>query len=91
MEPLAPSREEVERRLHALFLESCSIEVPSAETDLLETGLLDSLTLVELLVQVEHEFAATIPLDALEIDDIRSIRRIAAVVLARRSSAERQE
>src|ERR1700716_916414 len=36
-------------RLRALFLRHLHLEVPSADTDLLETGLLDSLQLVDLL------------------------------------------
>ena len=34
--------------LYRLFAERLHIEVPSADTDLIETGLLDSLRLVEL-------------------------------------------
>src|SRR5258706_6886307 len=37
-------------RLHALFLARFNIDVPTPDTDLLETGLLDSLQLVELLL-----------------------------------------
>ena len=51
--------------------------MPSPDTDLIEGGLLDSLALVELLFALEHEFAVTIALDKLDIDEFRSIRSIA--------------
>jgi len=38
----------------ALFAESFHIEVPSSDTDLLESGLLDSFQFVELLAQLER-------------------------------------
>lgn len=62
--------------LFTLFRESLNVEVPSEHTDLLEEGLLDSLSLVELLVQLEEKFEVTVSIEDLEIDDFRSIRRI---------------
>ncbi len=57
------------------------VEVDSLDTDLLQAGLLDSLALIQLLVHLEERFAVRIPLDELEIEDLRSIcsmaRRIA--------------
>ena len=70
-------------RLDALFVECFHIEVPSPDTDLLETGILDSLQFVELLVQLEQRFGFKVQVDAINIDDLRTLERIARVVAAR--------
>jgi acyl carrier protein len=67
-------------RLRALFLRHLHLEVPSADTDLLETGLLDSLQLVDLLLLIEEEFGRRISLEAIELDDLRSLTRLAELV-----------
>src|SRR5256885_1683091 len=67
-------------RLRALFLRHLHLEVPSADTDLLETGLLDSLQLVDLLMLIEEEFGRRISLEAIELDDLRSLTRLAGLV-----------
>jgi len=46
----------------------------------METGLLDSLTLVELMSSLEEEFGIHISFDEVEIDNFRSARRIAEFV-----------
>jgi len=65
-----------------------NIEVPADDTDLFETGLLDSLTFVELLVHVEETMGVTVALDQLEPQNFRSIRHIAMFVLANQPTAE---
>jgi acyl carrier protein len=72
--------EAVTDRVQRLFVETLNVEVPSPDTDLIEGGLLDSLALVELLFALEREFAVTIPLENLDIDTFRSVRRIAEFV-----------
>jgi acyl carrier protein len=56
------------------------IDVDSDETDLLATGLLDSLALIQLLVHIEEKFGVRIALDEIEIEDLRSVVSIAALV-----------
>ena len=70
----------LQRRIAALFAEHLQIEVPSPETDLIGEGILDSLKFVELLVQLEQTFGIRISLDELELDQFRSVRRIAEFV-----------
>jgi methoxymalonate biosynthesis acyl carrier protein len=79
METLIP----LQSRLEKFFLERLHIEIPSVDTDLLEVGALDSLAFVELLHYVEEEFQITVPLDDLEVDDFRSIEKIAKYVATR--------
>ncbi|HEY8068141.1 MAG TPA: acyl carrier protein [Burkholderiales bacterium] len=68
------------QRLRVLFFERFHVEVPSPDTDLLETGMLDSLQLVELLLEIEQEFGLRISIDAIELDDLRSLARLARVL-----------
>jgi acyl carrier protein len=75
------------RDLTTLFLDRLFIEVPSAETDLLESGLLDSLQLVKLLLYIEEDLGHRIPLDEIGLDDLRSLERIARVIAARQLPA----
>jgi len=63
-----------------LLSEKLFIEVDSPETDLLSTGLLDSLGLIQLLVHLEEKFGVRIALDEIEIEDLRSVASIAALV-----------
>ena len=78
------------RRLGALFVESLHIEVPSADTDLFETGILDSLQLVALLVQLEQSFGFKIKIEDIDLDDLRTLAGIARLVAARTGGAGSQ-
>ena len=71
--------DQVVERVLSLF-EGLSIDVGSPTTDLIDTGLLDSLALVELIAGIENEFEVDLALDALEIDSFRSVESIAAFV-----------
>jgi len=55
------------------------------DVDLLKTGLLDSLQLVYLLLLIEEEFGRRISLEAIELDDLRSLARLAELVSRPRS------
>ena len=60
-----------------IFSEKLNVEVPSVDTDLVEGGILDSLAFVELLVCLEQEFVVEVPMDSIDIDNFRSIAKIA--------------
>jgi acyl carrier protein len=63
-------------RLRALMLEHLHIEVPSADTDLLESGVLDSLQLVDLLLLIEEHFGRRIAIEAIDLEDLRTLTRL---------------
>ena len=75
----------LERQLLRLFAEKLNVEVPSAQTDLIDTGLVDSLTFVEFLAQLEAAFGIHVSLEDLEIDRFRSISRIASFIATKTS------
>jgi len=70
----------LEDQLGRLFAEKLNVTVPSVETDLIETGLVDSLTFVEFLAQLEAGFGVQVSLDDLEIDRFRTISSIARFI-----------
>jgi acyl carrier protein len=69
--------------LHALFSNTLNVDVPSADADLIESGLLDSLRLVELLLHIEGTLGCRINLEEIDLDDLRSVNRIARMISAR--------
>jgi acyl carrier protein len=74
-------------RVQRLFVETLNVELPAAETDLIDSGLLDSLALVELLFALEREFGVSIALEELDIDTFRTSRSIADFVERMHSTA----
>jgi methoxymalonate biosynthesis acyl carrier protein len=74
---------QLSREIAQLINDQLLVEVSSPDDDLLATGVLDSLTLVQLLFDLERRFGVTIPLEELEIDDFRSVNSIARLVQAR--------
>ncbi len=73
----------VHERVARLFATRLHIEVASMDTDLFDTGALDSLGFVELLVQLENEFGLRASPEDLELKNFRSISSIADFVMAR--------
>jgi len=69
-------------QLNAFFSEKLSVEITSIDADLVQTGILDSLALVELLTYIEKEFETEVSLDDIDIEDFHSIARIAEYVNA---------
>ncbi len=76
------------REIAQVISDQLLVEVSSPEDDLLASGVLDSLTLVQLLFDLERRFGVTIPLEELEIDDFRSINSIASLIQARNSAKD---
>lgn len=74
---------ELVEKVAAIFSQYLNIEAPSSDTDLLVTGMLDSLALVELLLRLEQTFGVRISVDDLELDDFRSLDSIARFVYLR--------
>ena len=74
---------ELQSELCTLFAEQLLVQVDSPETDLLTAGLLDSLTLVQLLLHVERRFGFTVAIEDLDLNDFRSIDSIVYWILSR--------
>ena len=72
--------------LRQIFVETFHLDAPAPDVDLVETGILDSFQLVELLVQLEKKFDVQVDIEHLDLDDLRTIERIGANVLAKATS-----
>jgi acyl carrier protein len=57
-----------------------NVTVAHIDAELIGTGLLDSLALVDLIAHLESQFGISIPLDCLDIDVFRSVAHIADFV-----------
>jgi len=73
----------LESQIAAFFATKLHVSVPSTDADLVDTGILDSLALIELVMFLSQDLQVEVPLD--DIDGFRSIRRIADLVTAARS------
>ncbi|HEX5431828.1 MAG TPA: acyl carrier protein [Bryobacteraceae bacterium] len=66
--------------VQTLLSEQLMLKVESPDTDLLKTGMLDSLRLVELLFHLEEQFGVRIPIEDLDTEDLRSVHSIAELL-----------
>ena len=76
----------VESRLLRMFTAEMNLEVSDADIDLIETGILDSLTFVDLLFRLEQEFGVKVAMESIETEQFRTIKKIAAFVLSARAA-----
>ena len=67
-------------RITRMFEEQLQVTVPSADTDLFETGALDSISFIDLLLELEREYGLKISLDRIELGNFQTLARIAAFV-----------
>ena len=66
--------------LARIFAEVTGSEPPGPNADLIEDGVLDSLTLVELLFAIEQELGVEIPAERLEGERFRTLASLAELV-----------
>ena len=75
-----PAGDESVNRIEGLMKDVLAITPDGLDEDLIESGLLDSMALVELLFAIEQEFAVELPLEDLDVERLRSVRGIASYV-----------
>jgi len=75
-----PAGDESVKRIEGLMKDVLAITPDGIDQDLLESGLIDSMALIELLYAIEQEFTVELPLEDLDVDLLRSIRGIASYV-----------
>lgn len=69
-------------QIGTFFSERLNLTVSSPAEDLFETGVLDSMAFVDLVMHLEQQFDIRISTDELEPDNFRSVVRIADFVTA---------
>lgn len=65
------------------FKKQQDVQIPSTSVDLIESGYLDSLLFVELLVFIEQKYGFEVSIEDIELDDFRSLSSIAHYIQAR--------
>ena len=77
-------RERIQEQVTEILREKSSVDV-GLDDDLIDAGVLDSLTFVELILELEQRFELAIDITALELDDLRSVVKIVEFVARQRS------
>ena len=70
----------VAERISGVIRDTLGVEVPAPDTDLIDTGLLDSLAIVSLITEIEQEFGFQLPLDDFDVDAFRTVDGMADFV-----------
>jgi D-alanine--poly(phosphoribitol) ligase subunit 2 len=71
------SLDKLEQQIIDIFAERFETRLDSNEVDLLDTGIVDSVRIVELVLEVEQRFGLSLPFEQLEIEDFRTVPRLA--------------
>jgi D-alanine--poly(phosphoribitol) ligase subunit 2 len=69
--------ERLQQQITAIFAERFETKLEPRELDLLETGIVDSVRIVELVLELEQRFGVSLPFEQLEIEDFRTVPRLA--------------
>jgi D-alanine--poly(phosphoribitol) ligase subunit 2 len=67
----------LQQQIIAIFRDRFETTLASGDVDLLEAGLVDSVRIVELVLELEQRFGVQLPFEELEIDDFRTVPRLA--------------
>jgi D-alanine--poly(phosphoribitol) ligase subunit 2 len=70
--------EQLQQEIDAILAGRFDTRITSRDVDLIETGLVDSVRIVELVLELERRFGVSLPFEELEIDDFRTVARLAA-------------
>lgn len=76
--------------LKEIFVENLHVDAPSPDTDLLANGILDSFQFVELLLQLEVRFGMKMNIEDFDLEDLRTLGRIARLLARQRDAASAQ-
>ena len=71
---------DLSQAIRAIFTQRLHLETPGQDADLFEAGVLDSLAFVDLINELEQELGFRLPFGQLNLDDFRSLDRIAQFV-----------
>ena len=71
---------DLKQQIRAIFSTHLSMELPDDDADLLDTGIIDSLTMVDLLSHLETNYGFTVVMDELDIEYFRDLKSIAQYV-----------
>ncbi|MEX0593683.1 MAG: phosphopantetheine-binding protein [Balneolaceae bacterium] len=67
-------------KLSEIVYRVLKVTIEDPDLDLMDSGILDSLTLVQLMMEIESAFEITIPPELVDIDDYRTLRSMNRMV-----------
>ncbi len=71
----------VKLSLREIVHDITGVKVASDDTDLIETGTLDSLALVSLIMELENSFSISIDFDDIELESFRSVTAVCDLLI----------
>jgi D-alanine--poly(phosphoribitol) ligase subunit 2 len=74
------SRDELAAEVTRLLEQKLSVRATDMDADLFESGLLDSMSLVHLILELEGYFGLELPIQQLDLAQFRSVNRIAELI-----------
>ena len=66
--------------IDAIFREVLNIELASSDVDVIDSGVLDSLSLVTLLFELEQRTGIEVPFETFDLDDLRTVDSMAGAI-----------
>ena len=81
LEASLPATKILNERVRGVLGTVLNIDAPADDADLIDTGVLDSLALVSLILELETSFGLSVSYDELEIDNFRTVESISKFVL----------
>lgn len=93
--PVAPAatasaKRDLIREIQAVFFDKLHLRLDTADADLFETGILDSMSLVKLIVELEKHFSVELPMQSIDLESFRSASRIAEFIASQALAAEQE-
>lgn len=82
---------EMTRQIWEVFEGELGLQPPDADTDLFTSGIMDSLTFVNMLMCLERRFGITVKLESLELENFHSIDSIARFVAGETATASQSK
>jgi len=70
-------QEQLQQQIADIFAGRFETKLESGDIDLLESGIVDSVKIVELVLEIEQRFGVSLPFEELEIEDFRTLPRLA--------------
>jgi len=70
----------VPEKISAIVSSTLSVENITIDEDLFEKGVLDSMSLIQLMVELEEGLGIKIPHEGLNVEDYRTVRNMSKLI-----------
>lgn len=72
---------EVYKKTSLIVCKTLTVDQVDIDKDLFESGLLDSLTLIQLMMELEEGFEITITPEEMNVEDYKTVRAMAKMIV----------